>query len=405
MDNKKELKENVIKQINKMKDTIPAPMHIFEKFTNHDNLFRTLSDETKKKAILLSVKTKEVTSNYSEIIRNQHSTLSSRIQTMSKMKINKKDMTNFYTIILFYAMSTFLFNVSLFLKLEKKISLILMRINKKLKNKKSANQFFVDYSKFALTVNELLKKIKEYEHSALFFKKKAENEREEKTRLLAELSHELKTPLNGIMGYAQVLLMNGDSLSQSQINCIHKIMESGKYLNDIIEDVLLMARSNTEHLVFEISKVNVKEVIEYVIEMLNDLAIEKDIKIKNEFPSDKQFFAYGNNKRVKQIFYNLLSNGLKYNRSHGELVINGDHVEDYLVITIKDTGIGIPDYELENIFKPFYRIGIKEVEGTGVGLSLVKEFVEAMNGEILVKSKENEGSEFIIKLVRFNPDL
>jgi signal transduction histidine kinase len=404
LNTKKDFKENINKQIIKIKDTIPAPKSIIEKFTDHNDLFQSLAIETKKKAILLRLKTKEITSSYSEYIRNQHSTLSKGIQTVPNTKINKKDMTNFYTVIIFYAMSTFLFNISLFLKLEKRVSFSLSRLTKKLKYKKSTNRVFIDYSKFSLTVNELLKKIKEYEHSTIFFKKKAEKELENKTRLLAELSHELKTPLNGIMGYAQILLMNENSLSTTQIKCINKIMESGKYLNDIIEDVLLMAKTNTDHLSFECSEVNVKEVIEYIIEMLHDLAIEKNIKIKNEFPPDKQFFAYGNKKRVKQIFYNLISNGLKYNRMNGELVISGDLEDDYLVIKIKDTGIGIPDFELENIFKPFYRVGLTEIEGTGIGLSLVKEFIEAMNGEILVNSKENEGSEFIIKFIKFNTD-
>jgi signal transduction histidine kinase len=86
----------------------------------------------------------------------------------------------------------------------------------------------------------------------------------------------------------------------------------------------------------EVIRVAQNSIIKY-----NDLAIEKNIKIKNEIPSDKQFFAYGNKKRVKQIFYNLISNGLKYNRMNGELVKSGDLEDDYLVIKIKDTGIGI----------------------------------------------------------------
>jgi signal transduction histidine kinase len=402
VDNKKLINVNIKKrQLHKIKDSLPTPIDLLNKISSRKDIIQKISTETQNKAIWLNEKTKEITSNYSEIIRNHRNILSNRMQTMSNTKLNKKDMTNFYTVILFYGMSIFLFNVSLFLKLEKKLSSSFLKITKKLKKNKQANQFSIDYSKFSITVNELVKKIKDYEHSALFFKRKAEKERANKTRLLAELSHELKTPLNGIMGYAQILLMNESSLSPSQVKCINKIMESGKYLNDIIEDVLLMAKSDTEQLSFECSKVNLKEVIEDVIETLNDLSKENSIAITVDFPSDTDLFALGETKRVKQIFYNLITNGIKYNKNNGALVISCIQEEDFHVIKIRDTGIGIAEDELENIFKPFIRLGTEDIEGTGIGLTLVKEFIEAMDGEILVNSKENIGSEFILKFKRF----
>ena len=224
-----------------------------------------------------------------------------------------------------------------------------------------------------------------------------------KSEFVSRMSHELRTPLNSIIGYAELLHLQ--SLEPDDQVAVERVLEAGRHLLALINEVLDMARLEAGRLVLEIEPVSVKASVDAAVALVQRLADANRIALVNHAtPLLAGVLAQANvladRRRLLQVFLNLLTNAIKYNRPRGTVWIVLDEPEPGFVrINIRDTGPGIPREDRERLFVPFERLGAERgsVDGTGLGLSVARSLVEEMHGQIDVTSTPS-GSTFGIRL-------
>ena len=225
----------------------------------------------------------------------------------------------------------------------------------------------------------------------------AEKANRAKSEFLSRMSHELRTPLNSVIGFAQVLELEG--LTPEQYDSVEEILRGGRHLLALINEVLDIASIESGAMALSPEPVLLEEVVDEIVSMLRPLARKKGIEISITKPVDA-VYALADRQRLKQVAVNLLSNAIKYNHAGGSAGISyrvrGDSVE----LSVANTGPGIPAKDLDRIFEPFERLGAEstEEEGTGLGLALTKRLVEAMDGEIDVASEVGAETVFTVHL-------
>jgi PAS domain S-box-containing protein len=214
-----------------------------------------------------------------------------------------------------------------------------------------------------------------------------------KSEFLSSMSHELRTPLNGILGFSQLMELQ-QSLTPQQQMYVQEIIKGGRHLLTLINEVLDLSRIEAGKLVISNNNIHVKTVIDECINLIKPTAEQKQLSIATNFENCSTINLYLDQVRLKQVLLNLLDNAIKYNITGGEIRVECYCEGSSLVVHVKDTGIGIPTELHERVFEPFYRVNHSNNEGTGIGLSLVKQLVQLMEGEIGVKSVQGEGSNF-----------
>lgn len=227
-------------------------------------------------------------------------------------------------------------------------------------------------------------------------KELAEETSKAKTEFLTILSHELRTPLNSILGFAQISLEDKvHDLHQIQQERIHKILKSGRHLTYLVNEMLDHVSTKSGKLEMKSETLHLSLIVEESLRILQPMIEAKSICVRVCDP-DRVPHVRGDGNRVKQVIINLLTNAVKFNVPHGEIRINFEIVGPTLKTMISDTGIGISQEQHKKIFDPFYRIHHPEynVEGTGIGLTLVKSFISIMAGTVGVSSTLGEGSCF-----------
>jgi len=227
-----------------------------------------------------------------------------------------------------------------------------------------------------------------------------------KSRFLANMSHELRTPLNAIIGFSEVLKDKlFGPLNTRQDKYVENVLVSAQYLLSLVTDVLDMSKAEAGKMELEKSRIDINEICRDSIAFFRDKATKRRVYlsfIPEAAMDDVTVFADG--RRIKQILYNLIDNGIKYNKPNGSLSvtvkkINGESQQPVLQIVVEDTGIGISNENLAQLFKPFgqlFRTHTELTEGTGLGLALAKHLVELHGGEIHVESEFGKGSRFIV---------
>ncbi|GGA26228.1 PAS domain-containing sensor histidine kinase [Paenibacillus physcomitrellae] len=241
-------------------------------------------------------------------------------------------------------------------------------------------------------------------------KEEAEKASHFKTEFLSKLSHELRIPLNNIIGYAQILdLEKSESLSELEENSIQRILSSGFHLIEIVNNILDLSKIEAGVIFLDKKEINPFQIMKDCLKELRPLIMEKEIKVHLQLQEEKWNGTkiVGDPLRLKQVFLNVLQNGIKYNKKSGDLTVYTDKKDRWLVFRIEDTGNGILPEDLPNIFSPFYRSAAhrNRIEGTGIGLSISKQLLELMEGDIYASSVEGEGSSFTIRLPIENRDL
>lgn len=227
----------------------------------------------------------------------------------------------------------------------------------------------------------------------------AQRANQAKSEFLSRMSHELRTPLNVILGFAQVLQL--DELSPGQSESVGHILQAGRHLLALIDDVLDISRIESGKMALSIEPVAMGDAVEDVLKLMQPLADERGVTLTH--PSRGcGCHAFADRQRLKQVLLNLVTNAIKYNTRGGSLVIECADDGARVHISVIDDGIGFPEDALGRLFVPFDRLGREatEVEGTGLGLSLCKGLVEAMGGTIDARARPGGGSIFTVQLNR-----
>jgi PAS domain S-box-containing protein len=246
---------------------------------------------------------------------------------------------------------------------------------------------------------ELEKTNKELKKSRI----EADSANQAKSEFLSRMSHELRTPMNSILGFAQLLELT--ELERSQKKSLEYILKSGNHLLQLINEVLEIAKIESGNLSISLEPVDLIKSIVEVIESVMPFAFNKSINISFLGAETEKLAVLADLQRLKQILINLLNNAIKYNYEHGNVQIYLDQIISSVGvktvrITIQDNGIGIAEENIPKLFRPFVRVGNdnSEIEGTGLGLSVVEKLTKLMGGTLGVESSVGVGSKFWIEL-------
>ncbi|NLG81525.1 MAG: histidine kinase [Bacilli bacterium] len=223
--------------------------------------------------------------------------------------------------------------------------------------------------------------------------KKYENLQRE---FLADASHELKTPISAIKGASEILL-SGSHPQETIKEFLTIIKEENDRMERIVNDILLLSRLESANLTLNLEKINLSELILSVKNMLNYRLINKNQTLHLDLTEN--LATTGDYERLKTVFLNLLNNAINYTDENKAIYIKSYYQDNYAVVSIRDEGIGIEEKTLPHIFERFYRVDkarSRITGGTGLGLAIVKSTLDIHNAKIEVKSKVNEGTEFII---------
>jgi two-component system phosphate regulon sensor histidine kinase PhoR len=214
---------------------------------------------------------------------------------------------------------------------------------------------------------------------------------------VANVSHEFKTPLTAIRGYTETLL--GGALDDPKIamDFLHTVERNAKHLESLVSDLLTLARLEAE-LPASFDTVNVRNLIDEQLSQRKSIIAERNLRVVNECPEVE---LYVDRSRLGTAVSNLIDNAVSYNRPAGEIRVSGAQENGSFLLSIADTGEGIPPADLPRIFERFYRVDKARTRGsggTGLGLSIVKHAVESQGGSLTVSSKLGIGSQFCIRL-------
>jgi PAS domain S-box-containing protein len=222
-----------------------------------------------------------------------------------------------------------------------------------------------------------------------------------KSEFLSSMSHELRSPLNAILGFGQLMESDTPPPTPSQKECIAQILKAGWHLLKLINEILDLARVESRQVPMSLEPVSLAEVLLECRGMIEPQAQQRDINLT--FPKlDIPRFVNADRTRIKQVVINLLTNAIKYNREHGTVVVEcTESTAGRTRVSITDKGAGLSSEQLAQLFQPFNRLGQEagSEEGTGIGLVVAKQLVELMGGIIGVESTVGAGSVFWFELV------
>ena len=226
----------------------------------------------------------------------------------------------------------------------------------------------------------------------------AEQANQTKSRFLANISHELKTPMNAILGFAQIL-QTDEELTVGQSDAVREILNAGDNLLSLIDKILDLTRIETAQIALQEDRVDCRRAIDESVTAVTALAEEGNVSIST-VRDDTELFARADEGRLRQVVVNLLSNAVQYNRPGGTVTVQTSAAPGVIRISVEDTGTGIPVEKQAELFTSFNRIGREagNIPGTGIGLVYSKRLIEMMGGSIGFESTPDVGSVFWIEI-------
>lgn len=228
-----------------------------------------------------------------------------------------------------------------------------------------------------------------------------------RSEFVANVSHELKTPIAAIKGFSETLLAGALDDKETARSFLQIILDESERLNRLIGDILELSKIESKRIPLHFSPIHLETFVGNCLNVLQSQAAKKDIELHMSVPED--MYMEADEDRLRQILINLLSNGINYTPEGGKVSVHVEHLagdsdaveSDRVRFTIADTGIGIPKKDIPRIFERFYRVDKARSRisgGTGLGLSIVKHLVELHKGTIRVESEIGVGSQFIIEM-------
>ncbi|MBD8491157.1 ATP-binding protein [Echinicola sp. CAU 1574] len=218
---------------------------------------------------------------------------------------------------------------------------------------------------------------------------------------IADISHELKTPIFAAQGYVHTLLDGAVEDVKVRDKFLKRAAKSLNALDKLVQDLLTLNQMESGVVKFHFEVFNMVELIEEVIEELEHKAEKRHINIRFTYNSDKKFMTNADKDKIYRVCQNLISNAIKYNHEGGEAHISLNSSKNALTVDIKDNGLGIPAEDIKRIFERFYRVDksrSREMGGTGLGLAIVKHILEGHKSKISVSSTVGKGSLFSFSL-------
>lgn len=226
-----------------------------------------------------------------------------------------------------------------------------------------------------------------------------------KDKFFSIIAHDLKSPFQGLIGFANILLFDFDELTKEEVKeFISHISNSANSLLLLLQNLLEWSRLQTGKMEYYPNRINLYSQAETVISIIEGNAVKKGIKLNNQIP--KGAFVYADKNMLSSICQNLLSNAIKFSNPGENIVISADELADYYQITVADTGVGIREQDLKKLFRidvSHSTKGTANETGTGLGLILLKDMVEMHGGKIWVESQFGKGSKFMFTLPRNKP--
>jgi PAS domain S-box-containing protein len=244
---------------------------------------------------------------------------------------------------------------------------------------------------------------RQFEQDLIETRNRAQEANVAKSMFLANMSHELRTPLNAIIGFSQLIRDRLIGVSpEKSAEYAGDIYDSAVLLLDLINDILDMSKLEANKAVVEPQEIDVVALIAACIRLVRQRAQEAGIKIIQRIDADLPHL-HADERMVKQVLLNLLSNAIKFTPRTGTVLVAAERAENGMAISVTDTGIGIPEAELANLFQPFHQAQsprIQKPQGTGLGLAISKRLVELHDGQIALASAEGRGTTVTVSMPR-----
>ncbi|WP_088287151.1 hybrid sensor histidine kinase/response regulator [Ideonella sp. A 288] len=226
----------------------------------------------------------------------------------------------------------------------------------------------------------------------------ARRESQAKSQFLARMSHELRTPLNAVLGFAQLLMVDGERIdADTARQRVRHIQSAGEHLLELINEVLDLSSLESGELPLQLSALPLDAVVAEVLPLVENLAVRHGVTLCTDALAHT---VHADPTRLRQVLINLLSNAVKYNRRGGRVSVESGAEGPQVVLRVRDTGRGMTEEQLRHLFEPFNRLGVagEGIEGTGIGLAIMRAAVLHMGGTVQVSSQPGVGSCFEVRL-------
>ncbi len=214
---------------------------------------------------------------------------------------------------------------------------------------------------------------------------------------VANVSHELKTPLTSIKGFVETLLEGALEDKENNRNFLRIIQEHAERLDKLVNDLLSLSHLESKEIALDNKSFNLRQQLQEVIAGFNSQLRKRNIEIKNDLP--EAIFVKADQDRIEQVFTNLIDNAVKFNKENGFVKVYAQEINGKIRVTVEDSGIGIPEKDIPRIFERFYRVDqarSRQMGGTGLGLAIVKHIMNIHGGTVTVESEVGKGSKLTL---------